>query len=59
MDEIDYTAPRHAIARGLDYLELEVRQDLIADPAGIEAVAAVLQRAIPQAAALAERRGAG
>ena len=34
MDGIDYTAPRHAIAAGLDYLELEVRQDLIADPTG-------------------------
>jgi predicted N-formylglutamate amidohydrolase len=34
MDGVDYTAPRHAIARGLDYLEIEVRQDLIADPAG-------------------------
>ena len=34
MDEVDYTAPLHAGARGLDYLELEIRQDLIADPAG-------------------------
>jgi predicted N-formylglutamate amidohydrolase len=29
MDGTDYTVPRHAIARGLDYLELEVRQDTI------------------------------
>lgn len=34
MDSIDYTVPRHAIARGLDYLEIEIRQDLIADPTG-------------------------
>jgi predicted N-formylglutamate amidohydrolase len=29
MDETDYTVPRHAIARGLDYIELEVRQDVL------------------------------
>jgi predicted N-formylglutamate amidohydrolase len=40
MDDIDYSIPRHAIGRGLDYLELEVRQDLMADPAGEAAVAA-------------------
>lgn len=34
MDARDNTIPRHADARGLDYLELEVRQDLIADEAG-------------------------
>ena len=39
MDEVDHTAPRHAIARGLDYLELEVRQDLLADEAGVKVVA--------------------
>ena len=52
MDAIDYTVPRHAIARGLDYLELEVRQDLIADPKGVDAVARVLA---PLIAAAAER----
>jgi len=30
MDETDNTVPLHADARGLDYLELEVRQDLLA-----------------------------
>ncbi len=30
MDQTDNTVPLHADARGLDYLELEVRQDLIA-----------------------------
>jgi predicted N-formylglutamate amidohydrolase len=34
MDEIDYTAPLHAQRRGLEYLELETRQDLIAEAAG-------------------------
>ena len=42
MDGTDYTVPRHAIARGLDYLELEVRQDTIADPAGVAETAALL-----------------
>lgn len=32
MDEVDYTIPFHCRPRGLDYLELEVRQDLLADP---------------------------
>ena len=40
MDTIDYSIPRHAIGRGLDYLELEVRQDLMADAAGEARVAA-------------------
>ena len=39
MDGIDYTIPRHAKARGLDYLELETRQDLIADEAGQQTMA--------------------
>ncbi|HUO21527.1 MAG TPA: N-formylglutamate amidohydrolase [Caulobacteraceae bacterium] len=34
MDETDYSARIHARDRGLDYLELEMRQDLIGDPAG-------------------------
>jgi len=42
MDEIDYTVPRHAVAAGFDYLELEVRQDLIGDIAGQAEVAALL-----------------
>ena len=31
MDGTDYTVPHHAVGRGLDYVELEVRQDLIDD----------------------------
>jgi predicted N-formylglutamate amidohydrolase len=42
MDQIDNTIPLHADARGLDYLELEIRQDLIAEPAGQDEVAAIV-----------------
>ncbi len=49
MDDIDYTAPRHAQARGLQYLELETRQDLIADPTGQARFAELYARLIPQA----------
>ena len=56
MDEFDYTAPTHAAARGLDYLDLEVRQDLIADAAGVERVAAILARVVPAAVELAGSR---
>ena len=42
--DVDYTIPRHAQGRGLDYLELELRQDLIADPAGQARFAALLSR---------------
>ena len=47
MDGSDYTAPRHAIARGQDFLELEIRQDLIATPAGQSQYAALLARLLP------------
>ncbi len=50
MNEQDYTVPLHADARGLDYLELEVRQDLIADAAGVESMAAFLAPLLAQAA---------
>lgn len=49
MDEVDFTVPHHAIRRGLDYLELEVRQDLLAAPDGQDAVAARLARLLPTA----------
>jgi predicted N-formylglutamate amidohydrolase len=42
MDAVDNTIPLHADPRGLDYLELEVRQDLLAEPAGIAETAALL-----------------
>jgi predicted N-formylglutamate amidohydrolase len=50
MDGIDYTIPFHADARGLDYLELEVRQDLIATAEGRTAVADALADLLGQAA---------
>jgi len=49
MDGIDYTVPFHAISRGLDYLELEIRQDLIADPDGQSSVATLVGGLLPQA----------
>jgi predicted N-formylglutamate amidohydrolase len=33
-DDTDYTIPRHAEARGLPHVELEIRQDLVSDPPG-------------------------
>ena len=51
MDGIDYTAPLHARGRGLDYLELEIRQDLIQDDAGQAKVAAFLAPAFRAAMA--------
>jgi predicted N-formylglutamate amidohydrolase len=49
MDGTDYTIPFHAIRRGLPYVELEIRQDLIADEAGQEAYAALLAEVLPRA----------
>ena len=49
MDGIDFTVPHHAIGRGLDYVELEVRQDLVADDAGRRAIAERLTRILPAA----------
>ena len=51
MDEVDFTIPHHAGGRGLDYLELEVRQDLLADPAGQAEIAAIVARLLPAALA--------
>ena len=42
MDGTDFTVPHHALPRGLDYVELEVRQDLIADGQGATREAALL-----------------
>ena len=51
MDNVDFTIPHHAIGRGLDYVELEVRQDLLADAAGQQAIAERLARVLPAALA--------
>jgi predicted N-formylglutamate amidohydrolase len=49
MDEVDFTVPFHARPRGLDYLELEVRQDIITEAAGQMAVARLLERLLAEA----------
>jgi predicted N-formylglutamate amidohydrolase len=49
MDANDYTVPRHAFARGLPYVELEVRQDLLGDAAGVEGFAKLLAKVLPAA----------
>ena len=48
-DATDYGVPVHAEGSGLDYLEIEIRQDLIADPAGQSAWAQRLARLLPSA----------
>jgi predicted N-formylglutamate amidohydrolase len=53
MDGTDYTAPLHAWRRGLDVIELEVRQDLLADPAAGADMAERLARLLPQTLATA------
>ena len=49
MDHTDYTVPRHAYPRGLPYIEIEVRQDLLADGAGVERIADLLAEILPAA----------
>jgi len=49
-DETDYGVPVHAEAAGLDYAEIEIRQDLIASEAGQAEWAARLARLLPLAA---------
>lgn len=49
MDATDYTVPRHAFPRNLRYVEMEVRQDLLGGPAGIETIADLLADVLPAA----------
>src|SRR5947207_8104468 len=57
-DLTDYTVPVHAERRGLAHVEIEIRQDLIADAAGQAAWAARLARLLSAAdARLREMRG--
>lgn len=49
-DETDYGVPVHAEAGGLDYVEIEIRQDLIEDVQGQVEWAARLARLLPMAA---------
>jgi len=46
-DDSDYGANVHAEARGLPYVELEIRQDLIAEAVGQQAWAQRLARLLP------------
>ncbi|SMF45612.1 Predicted N-formylglutamate amidohydrolase [Tistlia consotensis] len=50
-DETDYTIPVHGEQRGIDHVELEIRQDLVADEAGQQAWAERLTRLLSEAAA--------
>jgi len=57
-DLTDYTVPVHAERRGLAHVEIEIRQDLIADAVGQAAWAARLARLLPAAhARLPEAKG--
>jgi predicted N-formylglutamate amidohydrolase len=48
-DDSDYTIPVHGEARGLDHVEIEIRQDLLADPAGQAAWARRMARLLAEA----------
>ncbi len=48
-DQTDYTVPVHGERRGLPYLEIEIRQDLIAEPSGQSAWAERLAHLLPAA----------
>jgi len=50
MDTIDYTIPHHAYPRELPYAEIEIRQDLMADEAGVGEWVERLVAALPAAA---------
>jgi predicted N-formylglutamate amidohydrolase len=56
-DLSDYTVPVHGETRGLPHVEIEIRQDLIADAAGQARWAARLARLLPQADALLRKSG--
>jgi len=48
-DATDYTIPEHGERRGIPHVEIEIRQDLIADAGGQEAWAERLARLLPAA----------
>jgi predicted N-formylglutamate amidohydrolase len=55
MDTTDFTIPFHAYPRALPYVEIEIRQDLLADASGIAAWCARLQQALEAAQTSCER----
>ena len=59
MDGIDYTVPRHAFSARLPYVEIEIRQDLLTDDAGIAVWAARLARLLSAASNAAAPEGGG
>ncbi|GAB6968275.1 N-formylglutamate amidohydrolase [Komagataeibacter kakiaceti JCM 25156] len=58
-DASDYTVPVHAEGRGLPYLEIEIRQDLVATARGQAEWAARLARILPRAWDEFSRQSAG
>ena len=52
MDTTDYSVPRHAVVTGRAYAEIEVRQDLVGDAAGVERIATLLADTLTDAARL-------
>jgi len=48
-DDSDYTVPVHGEARGLDHVEIEIRQDLIGDAAGQTAWSKRMARLLAEA----------
>ena len=50
LDGTDYSLPTHALSRGLDYLELEMRQDIVAGEPGQTAAVAILHDALLESA---------
>jgi predicted N-formylglutamate amidohydrolase len=55
-DVTDYTVPVHGERRGLPHVEIEIRQDLITEPAGQRGWAERLARLLPAAYAEFQRR---
>jgi predicted N-formylglutamate amidohydrolase len=57
-DLSDYTVPVHGEGRGLPHVEIEIRQDLIADAAGQAAWSARLARLLSEADTRLQENGA-
>jgi predicted N-formylglutamate amidohydrolase len=58
-DATDYSIPVHGEARGLPHIEIEIRQDLIADEEGQREWAALFAEWLPRAAAMCGLHGGG
>jgi predicted N-formylglutamate amidohydrolase len=59
MDTIDFTIPTHAYPRGLPYVELEIRQDLLAHSEGVKAWSHHVEQALTTARGYTENTKAG